>query len=158
MTTIRYGTPAPGELAGMTGRQILQAIIDGKLPQPPICEVLTFRLTEVGDGVAAFEGEPGPHLLNPMGNVHGGWALTLIDSVGGCAALSALPAGSGYATVETKANFARPITVDTGRVRAEAHVVASGRQIISAEARVLRADGKVLAHGTTTLLVSGGTR
>jgi uncharacterized protein (TIGR00369 family) len=66
-----------------------------------------------------------------MGNVHGGWALTLIDSVGGCAAVSALPAGSGYATIETKANFARPITVDTGRVRAEAHVIANGRQIRS---------------------------
>lgn len=154
MSKFRYGTPAADETAGMTGRQLLQAIIDGRLPQPPICEVLTFRLTEVGDGLAAFEGETGPHLLNPMGNVHGGWALTLIDSAGGCAALSTLPAGLGYATIETKANFARPITADTGRVRAEAHVVAQGRQIISAEARVLRADGKVLAHGTTTLLVS----
>jgi len=142
----------------MTGREILQAIIDGQLPQPPIAEVMSFWITAVGDGFAGFEGEPGPHLLNPMGIVHGGWALTLIDSAGGCAGLSLLPPGSVYATVETKANFARPITEATGRVRAEGRVVARGRQIISAEVRVLSRDDKVLAHGTSTLLVSNAAK
>ena len=80
-----------------------------------------------------FEGEPGPHLLNPLGGVHGGWALTLIDTVTGCAAHSILPAGVGFATIETKANFSRPIAADTGRVRAEGRVVGKGRTIISAE-------------------------
>jgi len=86
---------------------------------------------------------PGGHLLNPMGGVHCGWVLTLIDSAGGCAAHSLLPAGIGYTTVETKGNFSRPITASTGRVRAEARAVGQGRQIISAEARVLGRDGKV---------------
>jgi uncharacterized protein (TIGR00369 family) len=90
-----------------------------------------------------------------MGSVHGGWTRTLIDSAGGWGGLCLRPAGAGYATIETKANFARPITKETGRVRAEARVVAQGRQVISAEARVLSADGKVLAHGTSTLLVLG---
>jgi uncharacterized protein (TIGR00369 family) len=93
-----------------------------------------------------------------MGGVHGGWALTLIDSAGGCAALSLMPAGLGFATIETKANFSRLITKDTGLVRAEAHVVAQGRQIISTEARVLSREGKVLAHGTSTLMVLSGAR
>jgi uncharacterized protein (TIGR00369 family) len=92
-------------------------------------------------------------LLNPMGTVHGGWALTLIDSVAGCAGLSLLPAGVGYTTIETKGNFSRPITKDTGRVRAEARVVGRGRKVISAEARVLDRDGRILAHGTSTLMV-----
>ena len=85
-----YGLPTPAEVAGKTGKEILQAIIDGTLPQAPVSEVLSFWLTEVGDGFAAFAGEPGRHLLNPMGGVHGGWALTLIDSVGGCAGHSLL--------------------------------------------------------------------
>jgi len=152
-TEIRYGLATPAELAGKAGREFLQAVIDGRLPQPPICETLSFRLVEVGDGFAAFEGKPGARLLNPMAGVHGGWALTLIDSACGCAAHSVLPAGTGYATIETKGNLARPITKDTGRVRAEGHVISRGRQIISTEARVLGADGKVLAHGTSTLLV-----
>jgi uncharacterized protein (TIGR00369 family) len=157
-TQIKYGLPAPAEIAGKTGREILQAIIDGKLPQAPISETMSFWITEVGDGFAVFEGEPGRHLLNPMGSVHGGWALTLIDSVGGSAGHSLLPAGSGYTTVETKANFARPITKDAGRVRAEARVVAKGRQIISSEAKVLRADGKVVAHGILTIMVLGANK
>lgn len=116
---------------------------------------MTFWLTEVGDGFAVFEGEPGEHLLNPMGNVHGGWALTLIDSACGCAAHSTLPAEVGYATIETKANFSRPITRDTGRVRCEGRVIAKGRQILSTEAKLLDRDGKVLAHGTSTVMAFG---
>ena len=158
MTSYTYGLAKPVDVGGMTGRQILQAIIDGRLPQAPISQHLTFWITEVGDGFSVFEGEAGPHLLNPMGGVHGGWALTMIDSVGGCAAHSLLPAGVGYTTIETKGNFSRPITAQTGRVRAEGRVVAQGRQIISAEARILGPDGKVLAHGTTTVLVLGGTK
>jgi uncharacterized protein (TIGR00369 family) len=159
MTSIadfHYGVPAPAEIEGLSGREVLQAIIDGRLPQPPIAQTMTFWLTEVGDGYAGFEGEPGAHLLNPMGKVHGGWALTLMDSAGGCAAYSVLPADIGYATIETKGNFSRPITEDTGRVRAEARVVGKGRQIISTETKVLSRDSKLLAHGTSTLIVFGG--
>lgn len=156
MDTHHYGLASPADAAGLSGKALLQAIIDGRLPQAPISQTLSFWLVEVGDGFAAFLGEPGAALLNPMGGVHGGWALTLIDSVGGCAGHSLLPAGVGYTTIETKGNFSRPITRDTGRVRAEARVVAQGRQIISSEARVLAGDGRVLAHGTSTILVLGG--
>jgi uncharacterized protein (TIGR00369 family) len=154
--TERYGVASPEQVARLTGREILEAIIDGRLPQPPISQTLTFRLVEVGDGFAAFEGEPGEHLLNPMGTVHGGWAMTLIDSATGCAGYSLMPAGAGFRTVETKANLSRPITGDTGTVRAEARVVSQTRQIISAEARVTGRDGRVLAHGTSTLIVVAG--
>ena len=148
----RYGLARPEDISGKSGREILQAIIDGALPQAPISQALSFWIVEVGDGFAAFEGEPNPHLLNPMGTVHGGWALTLIDSVAGCAGHSLLPAGVGYTTIETKGNFSRPIAPTTGRVRAEARAVAKGRQIISSEARILGPDKRVLAHGTSTIL------
>jgi uncharacterized protein (TIGR00369 family) len=152
---VKYGVATPAEIAGLTGRKILQALIEGKLPAPPMARSLTFWLIEVGDGLAVFEGETGEHLLNPMGGVHGGWALTLIDSACGCAAMTTLPAGVSYATLETKANFSRPIAKDTGRVRCEGRVVAKGRQIISAEAKVLSPEGKLLAHGTSTLMAFG---
>src|SRR5580698_3357317 len=116
---LTYGVATPADISGMTGREMLQAMIEGKIPAPPIAQTLGFWLVEVGDGECVFEGDTGPHLLNPLGGVHGGWALTLIDSATGCAGLSLLPAGSLFATVETKANFSRPISKDTGRVRAE---------------------------------------
>jgi uncharacterized protein (TIGR00369 family) len=158
LTTHRYGVANPGEIARLTGKEILQAIIERRLPHPPISETLTFWLVEIGDGFAAFEGEPGDHLLNPMGTTHGGWAMTLIDSATGCAGYSLTPAGAGFRTIETKVNLSRPITSETGRVRAEAHVVSQTRQIISTEARVTSRDGRVLAHGTSTLMVVSGAK
>src|SRR5271168_524637 len=158
MPTDYYGLPDPSIVAGMTGREFLQAMIDGRLPRPPISQTLSFRIIEVGEGFAAFEGDPGPHLLNPMGIVHGGWALTLIDSATACAAQSLLPAGTGSTTIETKANFSRAITLETGRVRAEGRVVSQGRQIISADGKLMAKDGRVLAHGTSTLMVLAARR
>jgi len=157
-----YGVASPAAIAGMTGKEFLQAIVEGRLPAPPIAQTLGFWLAEVDDGYAVFEGDAGPQLLNPQGTVHGGWALTLIDSAATCAAHSLLPAGATSTTVETKANFSRPITKDSGRVRAEGRVVSRGRRIISAEAKVLDAAGRVLAHGTATVMVlaaeDGGRR
>jgi uncharacterized protein (TIGR00369 family) len=93
---------------------MLQAIIEGRLPHPPISQTLMFWLVEIGDGFAAFEGEPGDHLLNPVGTVHGGWAMTLIESTTGCAGYSLVPAGAGFRTVETKVNLSRPIPATSG--------------------------------------------
>jgi uncharacterized protein (TIGR00369 family) len=156
--SLPYGVATPEQIAGMTGLQIPQALIDGKLPAPPIAQTLSFWLVEVGNGLAVFEGDTGPHLLNPLGIVHGGWALTLIDSATGCAGHTLLPPGVGYTSVETKANFTRPIKQDTGRVRAEGRVVSRGRQIMTAEARILDADKRLLAHGTSTLMVLGNAK
>ena len=156
--SLRYGVATPDEISGMTGLQVLQALIDGRLPAPPIAQTLSFWLVEVGDGLAVFEGETGLHLLNPLGIVHGGWALTLIDSATGCAGHTLLPPGVGYTSVETKGNFTRPIKQDTGRVRAEGRVVSRGRQIMTAEARILDADNRLLAHGTSTLMVLGSAK
>ncbi|MDX2157750.1 MAG: PaaI family thioesterase [Hyphomicrobiaceae bacterium] len=143
------------DIRDLTGQEMLQAIIDGRLPQAPIAQGLRFRLVEVREGFAAFEGEPSEHLRNPLGTVHGGWALTLIDSAAGCAAHSLLPAGVAYTTLETKANFSRPILAETGTVRAEGTVLTRGRRIVTAEARVLGPDARILAHGTSTLLILG---
>ncbi|KAF0180464.1 MAG: phenylacetic acid degradation-like protein [Alphaproteobacteria bacterium] len=114
---------------------------------------LGFDLTEVGEGLAVFTGYPSDRVLNPLGTVHGGFALTLIDSCTGCAAHTVLPAGVGYTTVETKVNFVRAMTPDIGPVRAEGRVVAQGRTIITAEGKITDAQGRIIAHGTSTLMV-----
>jgi len=154
--TYEYGLPPIEQVATMSGRDVLQSIVDGRFPQAPISETLSFWIVEVGEGTAVFEGEPGPHLCNPMGSVHGGWSLTLIDSATGSAGYSTLPPGVGYTTIETKGNLSRPIGMHTGRVRAEAHVIAAGKQVISAECTIRTVDGKVVAHGTSTLLILRG--
>ena len=147
------GLASAAQMATLSGLELLQALIDGRAPSPNMGRTLGFRLVEVAPGFARFEGQPSIEFLNPLGTVHGGWALALIDSAAGCAVHTELPAGTGYTTVETKVNFSRPIAPDAGPVRCEGRVVTRGRTIATAEARLLSADGKILAHGTSTLII-----
>ena len=148
-----HGIASPEQIRSQSGLEFLRAMIAGELPAAPIGGTLGFRLVEVEPGRAVFESEPGPNLLNPLGAVHGGFALALIDSATGCSVHTELEAGVGYTTVETKVNFVRPITAGTGRIRCEGRVLSRGRTIATAEARLTSADGKLLAHGTSTLII-----
>jgi uncharacterized protein (TIGR00369 family) len=150
---MEFGVATPEQIAGMTGLEVLQRMMAGDLPGPRISQTLGFRLVEVAKGRAVFEGTPGPHLLNPLGSVHGGYALTLIDSACGCAVHTELGAGVGYTTVETKTNFTRPIDPEGGPIRCEGTVLSRGRTIATSEAYLRAADGKLLAHGTSTLIL-----
>jgi uncharacterized protein (TIGR00369 family) len=140
-------------IMAMTGLEALRAMIAGQFAPPTIAATMGFTLVEVEHGFAAFEGEPSARVLNPMGAVHGGWALTLIDSCTGCAGHTTLPAGVGYGTVETKVNFVRPIAPTTGKLRAEGRVLALGRTLITAEGKLTDARGKLYAHGTSTCMI-----
>jgi len=137
----------------MDGLDALRAMIAGELPPAPIAQTLGFELIEVERGRATFIGEPAEFHYNPIGVVHGGLALTLLDSAMGCAVQSTLEAGVAYTTLEVKANFVRPLTSDTGEVRSTGTVVHAGRTVATAEGRLEGADGKLYAHGTSTLLI-----
>jgi len=151
-----FGVATPEQVAGLSGLEMLRVMMAGNLPAPTIGRTLGFRLIEVEEGRAVFEGTPGPRLLNPLGAVHGGYALTLIDSAAGCAVHTELAAGVGYTTVETKVNFTRPIDPNGGPIRCEGRVLSRGRTIATAEAFLRSGDGKLLAHGTSTLIILGG--
>ena len=140
----------------MSGIDFLRAIRDGHLPPPPIAELLGFRLVGVEPGEAVFEVEPGEQHYNPIGVVHGGLAMTLLDSAMGCCVQTRMPAGSGYTTLEAKTNLVRAITDQTGRLRAIGKVVHLGNRIATAEGRLEDAAGKLYAHATTTCIVLNG--
>jgi uncharacterized protein (TIGR00369 family) len=147
----------PTELAkagrSMAGIEFLRAIRDGKLPHPPICAVLGYRLTQVEPGQAVFEITAGERHYNPIGVVHGGIAMTLLDSAMGCAVQTHMPAGGGYTTLEAKTNLARAITSETGPLRAIGKVLHVGKRVATAEGRLEDASGKLYAHASTTCIV-----
>jgi len=153
--TYEWEDPTPHVQAGlqMSGLDYMQALIDGKFPPPPIAQTLGFQLVEVEEGRAVFAGEPAGYHYNPIGVVHGGMAATLLDSALGCAIHTTLPQGIGYTTVQLNVNMVRAITIKTGRIRCEATVIHSGRQMATSQAEVRDSNGKLLAHGTTTCLV-----
>ena len=140
-------------VAGLTGLQSLQAMLDGALPYPHIADTMDFFLLEVGPGRAVFQGAPQLKHYNPLGGVHGGWYATLLDSALGCAVHTLMPAGRGYTTAELSVNIVRAATMQSGPLRAIGTVVHCGRQLATAEARIVGPDGKLYAHGTTTCLV-----
>jgi uncharacterized protein (TIGR00369 family) len=138
----------------MAGIEFLRAMRDGRLPHPPICGLLGYRLTEVEPGHAVFEITAGERHYNPIGVVHGGLAATLLDSAMGCAVHTTLPAGWSYGTLDLSARFVRPITADTGRILCEGVVVHRGSKTATMEGRVWAEDsGKLLAHGTGSALL-----
>src|SRR5258706_5069276 len=127
----------------LPGIEFLRAIRDGRLPGPPIAQLLGFSLVEVEPGHAVFECTPGERHYNPIGVVHGGLAMTLLDSAMGCCVQSAMAAGTGYTTLEAKTNLVRPITATTGKLRALGKLIHSGKRGATAEGRLEDESGKL---------------
>lgn len=153
--TVEWDDPnATAQLVGKTsGMDLLRRIVEKRAPAPPMARLLGFDLVAVSEGGAAFEVKPEEFHYNPTGTVHGGLAMTLLDSAMGCAVLSTLDAGQAYTTVDVHVNLTRAITKDTPKLRAEASVLHVGRTIRTAQAALRDADGKLYAHGTSTCLV-----
>ena len=147
------GVARPHDAVGKTGLQMMQALLAGELPPPPISRTLDFILVDVAAGRAVFQGRPGAQFLNPMGGMHGGWYATLLDSAVGCAVHTAMPAGRAYTTLELKLNIVRAVSSAVPLVRAEGQIIHVGRQTATAEGRLVDADGKLYAHASTTCLV-----
>jgi uncharacterized protein (TIGR00369 family) len=147
------GVATPAEAAGLSGLELLQAMLRGELPYSHIGETMDFLLMEVAPGRAVFQGLPQTKHLNPMGTVHGGWYATLLDSAVGCAVHTTMPPGRAYTTAELSVNLVRGAAPGREPLRAIGQVIHSGRQLATAEGRIVDAAGKVYAHATTTCLV-----
>jgi uncharacterized protein (TIGR00369 family) len=140
--------------SGMSGLEFIKAVFEGKLPPPPIAATMDFTGAEAEEGRVVFVGEPSEFHYNPIGVVHGGFAMTLLDSALACAVQTTLAQGEGYTSLETSVNFVRPITSETGRVHCVATILHRGGRIATAEGKlVAEKTGKLLAHGTTTCLI-----
>lgn len=149
----RGGVSTMQEIAGLSGLDMLRAMIDGRIPASPIAYTLRFFLLEVDHGHAVFQGEPRAEFFNPLGSVHGGWYATLLDSALGVAVHSTLQPGERYTTMEIKLNLVRALSPDVARVRAIGRLRHRGRQVATAEADLVGPDGKLYAHGSTTCLL-----
>jgi len=148
-----HGVTPRATAAGLDGLALMQAMLRGELPAAPIAKAMNFMLVEAERGRAVFQGAPGPAFMNPMGGLHGGWYATLLDSALGCAVHTMMPAGRAYTTAELSVNLVRAIGAQVQRVRAEGRVLHCGRQLATAEAKLVGPDGTLYAHGTTTCLV-----
>jgi uncharacterized protein (TIGR00369 family) len=150
---VEYGVTPTDVMASMSGLDFVRAIFSGKLPAPPIMQTVEPFDSTAEPGVVVMHSVPGFRHYNPIGSVHGGYAAILLDSAMGLAVHSTLPPGSGYTTLEFKISFIRGMSKDTGPIRTEGRTLNVGRRAATAEARITDANGRLLAHATTTCLV-----
>src|SRR4051812_21126495 len=87
------GLARPDQIAGKTGLEVMQAMLQAEIPYAQMAKTLHFQLIEVAAGRAVFQGTPLQEHLNPLGTVHGGWFATLLDSALGCAVHTMMPVG-----------------------------------------------------------------
>jgi uncharacterized protein (TIGR00369 family) len=149
----KYGTVDADKQKELTGLEFVQGLADGSLPLNTIAQTLGYDVAEAASGRVVVTAEPNGAHLNPAGTVHGGLAATLLDSCMGLAIQSTLEKGISQTTLEFKISLVRPITPQTGPIRAEGVVLNCGRRIGTAEGRITDAKGRLLAHGTTTCLI-----
>jgi uncharacterized protein (TIGR00369 family) len=155
--TVTWEDPLAAAKLGtsLAGIDYMRAILEERIPAPPIAKLLGFSIDEINEGHVVFSVEPGEHHYNPIGVAHGGLAATLLDSVMGCSVHTMLPKGRAYTTLEIKVNYVRALTATTGRVRAIGKLIHLGGRVATAEGRIVDAADKLYAHGTTTCLVLG---
>src|ERR1700738_2383322 len=148
-----YGTVSADRQKEMSGLEFVQGLVDGTLPLNNLAQTLGYDVTEAASGRVVVTAEPSGIHLNPAGTVHGGLAATLLDSCMGLAIQSTLERGVSQTTLEFKISLLRPITPETGMIKAEGIVLSRGQRGGTAEGRLTDDRGRLLAHGTTTCLI-----
>jgi len=153
MSAKTYGTVSDERRREMSGLEFVQGLVSGALPLNTIARTLGYDVVEAAKGRVVIACQPDDSHLNPAGTVHGGLSATLLDSCMGLAIWTTLDKGSSQTTLEFKISLVRPITPQTGTIKAEGVVLNAGRRVGTAEGRITDGHGKLLAHGTTTCLV-----
>ena len=148
-----YGTVSADRQKEMSGLEFVEGLFDGTLPLNTMAQTLGYDIAEVANGRVVVTAQPLDTHLNPTGTVHGGFAATLLDTCMGLAIRSTLEKGVGSTTLEFKISLLRPITPETGLIKAEGVVLSCGRRIGTAEGRITDSQGRLLVHGTTTCLI-----
>ena len=149
----RFGLIDDAQRRAMSGLEFVQGLVDGTLPLNTMAQTLGYDIVEAAKGRVVVAGEPHAEYRNPPGTIHGGFAATLLDTCMGLAVQSMLDKGLAQTTLEYKISLVRPITPQTGLVKAEGKVISCGRRIGTAEGTLTDQAGRVLAHGTTTCLI-----
>jgi uncharacterized protein (TIGR00369 family) len=157
--SMTWHDPAALRNAGtaLSGRELLQAIADGRLPPPPMVALMGLGIVSVGDGEVAFRCTPDESTYNPFGLVHGGLLCTALDTAAGCAVQTLLPPGTGYASIEIKVSFLEPLRAGCGPIDVHGRALKVGRRVAFAEADARDESGELVGHATTSVAVSSAS-
>jgi uncharacterized protein (TIGR00369 family) len=141
--------------ADLSGRELLTAISERRLPAPPMAELVGARLVSVGDGEVRFAWTPDESAYNPIGMIHGGLLCTLLDFAAGAAVHTQLPAGVGFSSIEIKVSYLKALRADSGDIDVHGRALQVGRRVAFAEAHARNPAGELVGHATSSIAVIG---
>ena len=153
--TYRWADPAEIAKAaeGRSGLDLIRAMVEGKVPPPPVGSLIGVSDFTAEKGKVSCAFDPAEFHYNALGAVHGGVIATVIDIVLGSAVHSTLKAGQGFTTLTLELKYHRAATTKSGRLIATAEVVTRGREIVTAEAKLVDKNGRLFANATSTLMI-----
>jgi uncharacterized protein (TIGR00369 family) len=134
--------------------ELVQRLLRGELPPPPVARLIGFELIEAEKGRAVFRLEVDERHANPMGTLHGGILCDIADAGMGCAMATTLQPGQSYTTLELAITFLKPIW--KGTLTAQGRVVKRTRRVGLTECEVLDEKGSLVAKAKSTCLVLEG--
>ena len=123
---------------------LVQMILRGETPPPPVAKLIGFHLTAVEPGEAIIEFEASERHTNPMGTLHGGILCDIADAAMGMAYATTLDEGETFTTLELKINFLKPVWKAT--LIAVGRVVKNGRTVGLVERDVTDDQGVLVAR------------
>jgi uncharacterized protein (TIGR00369 family) len=134
--------------------EMIERVVKGELPPPPVARLIGFRLTSIQPGEAVVELETDERHANPMGTLHGGILCDIADAAMGLAYAATLEDGETFTTLELKINFLKPVW--KAKLRAVARVVKRGRTIGMVECDVTDDKESLVARATSTCMTLRG--
>jgi uncharacterized protein (TIGR00369 family) len=147
MTTEHHAEPPTARVFNPEYRRRLFAHID----DAPFVRHMGMRITDLAWGRATLELTAAEFRLQPFGVIHGGNIATLVDSAAFWACFLALDSDEdGLTSVDLKVNYLAPARVEM--LRCTGTLIKAGKKMSYAEAEVLTADNRLIAHGTSTLM------
>jgi uncharacterized protein (TIGR00369 family) len=138
----------------LSGREILEGILDGRLPPPPMATLIGAELVSVGPGEVVFRATPDESTYNPIGIVHGGLLCTLLDFAAGAAVQTLLEARAASSSIEIKVSYLKPLSTDSGPIEVHGRALRVGGRVAFAEAHARDQNDELVGHATTSLAVT----
>lgn len=153
------GTVLDGEIwSSQSGLEIMDGLITGALPLPPLAYLLGARPADASEGRCVFQLPATDWLTSPLGLVEGGVTACIADLALACAVQTTVPAGTAYAPTDLRVQFLRPVPPDGGIITATGTVVHRGRTVAVTRADVANAEGKLVATATGSAVILPGRR
>lgn len=130
-------------------QRIIQMVNEAQFPN-----LLSMKMLEIDQGRCKLELVVDGKHLQPLGLVHGGVIASLIDTATYWSGYFSIPETSGLLNVDLRLNYLRAVPAGAGRLIVEGREVKPGRSLSYTDAQVFSSDGKLIAHGNSTLFVT----